>query len=471
MDLSAHSITQTPIYSELEAVADATLLVDNHAHPISRNAPRPLSSILTEAATTSFDPYPASATLAYNRGMRDISALLEHETEEAQVFYEAPMSSMPAHTPASPSPETPTPVTQSEQSSSDEELAFDGSAPGHKALEQRRTALGVVRLASRCFSAAGIAAILVDDGIDIPAKISLAEMSAFGVPVVRRVLRLEVEAESVIRELVKENKDGVWRRVGRPSSPEKRARTTFRSVMFLGRLRKRLSPLQVGVIAFKSIAAYRSGLNIYFNCSDEELDEKLQETTNSMTRTEGGEFQLRLRNKEIIGRVLQMALEVADQHDIPIQFHCGFGDTDLRLEKANPLLLKPMLESFPSVKVVLLHAAWPFVREAAYLTSVFRNCFLDFGLAIPLLSVRGMFRALDSAMEVAPVSKLLYSSDAHTVPDAFYLGARWGRRVVAAVVSANVHSGDLTVFEGKAAVRKILAENAIMLYKLPVQSS
>ncbi|KAI0562110.1 Amidohydrolase [Gracilaria domingensis] len=454
MDLSTNSITRTPVYSELEAVADATLLVDNHAHPLSRTTPRPLSSMLTEAPTTSSDPYPACATLAYNRAMRDISSLLGHETEERQVFREEPVPRVPLQEATSSSPDMATPVTQSEHSVfDDEDHAFDGSAPAYKALEQRRATLGVVRLASRCFSAAGIAAILVDDGLDMPEMIPLAEMSTLGVPFVGR-----------------KNKNGVWKRVGRPSSSEKRPRTTVRAVMFLERFRARLSPLQSGVVAFKSIAAYRCGLNICLNCSDEELDEKLQETANSMDEGEIGPHPLRLSNKEIIGRIVRMALEVADQEEVPIQFHCGFGDTDLRLEQANPCLLKPLLESFPTVNVVLLHAAWPYVREAAYLTWVFPNCFLDFGLAIPLLSVRGMFQALDNAMEVAPISRLLYSSDAHVVPDMYYLGARWGRRIVAAAVSANVQSGDLTVSEGKAAVRKILADNAIRLYKLPVQS-
>lgn len=472
MDLPHHSVTQTSIYFELEAVADATLLVDNHAHPLSKAAPSPLWSILSEAATTPSYPHPACATLAYSRAIRDISGLLANEMDEPFTSQPAPMTLPSSNSPSPPSPHTPTPIPHSETTASDDdEHALESPSLGDRAIEQRRATLGVTQLATRCFGAAGIAAVLVDDGLNMPEQMSLSEMKSLGIPLVRRVVRVETEAESVLKELVTENKDGVWRREGRPTSPDKKPRTTIRATMFRQRLHQRLSSLPENVVAFKSIAAYRSGLGIDVTCPDEVLDEVLRETVSSSSVNMNSTESFRLTNKVIIDCVVHLTFQIAKLHHIPVQFHCGMGDIDERLEQANPLLLKPLMDEVPDVKVVLLHASWPYVREAAYLTAVYPNCFLDFGLAIPTLSVRGMFRALDAAMEIAPVTKLLYSSDAHTVPDAYYLAARWGRRVVAAAVAANVQSGDLTVSEGKAAVRKILAENATGLYRLPVQAS
>ena len=32
-------------------------------------------------------------------------------------------------------------------------------------------------------------------------------------------------------------------------------------------------------------------------------------------------------------------------------------------------------------------------------------------------------------MELAPTEKLMYASDAHYIPELFYVGAKWGRTV------------------------------------------
>lgn len=65
---------------------------------------------------------------------------------------------------------------------------------------------------------------------------------------------------------------------------------------------------------------------------------------------------------------------------------------------------------------MLLHAGYPFVREAAYLASVYSQVYVDIGLAVPFLSVAGMRGVLQQLLELSPVSKLMYSSDAHMIP-------------------------------------------------------
>jgi uncharacterized protein len=48
---------------------------------------------------------------------------------------------------------------------------------------------------------------------------------------------------------------------------------------------------------------------------------------------------------------------------LPVQVHCGFGDSDLWLARADPSHLKPVIERFGETRFVLLHC-YPFVREA-----------------------------------------------------------------------------------------------------------
>ncbi|KAL2323182.1 hypothetical protein Fmac_027561 [Flemingia macrophylla] len=107
----------------------------------------------------------------------------------------------------------------------------------------------------------------------------------------------------------------------------------------------------------------------------------------------------------------------------------SFGDRDLDLRLSNPLLLRAVLEDkrYSKSRIVLLHASYPFSREASYLASVYSQAnilelsglvhcqlthlllqvYLDFGLAIPKLSVHGMISSMKELLELAPINKAI----------------------------------------------------------------
>lgn len=153
---------------------------------------------------------------------------------------------------------------------------------------------------------------------------------------------------------------------------------------------------------------------------------------------------------------------------MPIQFHTGFGEPDLDLRQSNPLHLRLLLEdnSFRNASIVLLHTSYPYTREAGYLASIYPNVYLDFGLAIPYLSVSGMRNTVRQLIELAPITKLMYSSDAYLIPDSYYLGAKWGRKILGQVLDESIEDGDLTIKEAKEIAIAILRGNAAQLYKL-----
>ena len=91
--------------------------------------------------------------------------------------------------------------------------------------------------------------------------------------------------------------------------------------------------------------------------------------------------------------------------------------------------------------------------------------YVDFGLAVPFLSVAGMRASVAQLLELAPFSKVMYSSDAHLIPELFYLAAKWGRRVLAEVLETTVDDGDLTANEAEEAAVAILRGNALGLYR------
>jgi predicted TIM-barrel fold metal-dependent hydrolase len=158
--------------------------------------------------------------------------------------------------------------------------------------------------------------------------------------------------------------------------------------------------------------------------------------------------------------VLLAALEAneASGDPLPVQVHTGFGDSDLRLPTARPGLLKPLIERFRRTTWVLLHC-YPFVREAGWLAHVYGNVFFDLSLTIP--HVARPAAALYEALELAPVSKLLYASDASCTPELYLLAARWWREALAEVLPALLAEADAA-----RAARKILRENALSVYRL-----
>jgi len=157
------------------------------------------------------------------------------------------------------------------------------------------------------------------------------------------------------------------------------------------------------------------------------------------------------------GVVAALRANEATGDPLPVQVHCGFGDADLDLPRADPGHLKPLLERFGETPFVLLHC-YPFVREAGWLASVYGNVWFDLSLTIPHVSRPG--EALREALELAPFSKLLYASDAARTPELYYLAAKWWREALAEVLAESLPPG-----EAEEAGRAILRENALRLYR------
>ena len=163
-----------------------------------------------------------------------------------------------------------------------------------------------------------------------------------------------------------------------------------------------------------------------------------------------------LEQERIHGFVIA-ALEANEEtgQPLPVQVHCGFGDWDLYLPRADPGHLKPLLERFRDTRWVLLHC-YPFVREAGWLAHVYGNVWFDLSLTIP--HVARPAEAVREALELAPVSKLLYASDAARTPELYYLAAKWWREALAEVLP------ELLGEDAEWAARRILRENALEVY-------
>ncbi|KAJ6993293.1 protein fluG [Populus alba x Populus x berolinensis] len=220
------------------------------------------------------------------------------------------------------------------------------------------------------------------------------------------------------------------------------------------------------IVGLKSIAAYRSGLEINTNVARKDAEKGLTEVLRDGNPT-------RIANKSLIDYIFTMSLEVSLSFDLPMQIHTGFGDKDLDLRLSNPLHLRMLLEDerFSKCRVVLLHASYPFSKEASYLASVYPQVYLDFGLAIPKLSVQGMISSVKELLELAPIKKVMFSTDGYAFPETYYLGAKKARECLFSVLRDACIDGDLTLAEAIEAAKDIFALNAIKFYKINVDAN
>ncbi|MCA1687858.1 MAG: amidohydrolase family protein [Actinobacteria bacterium] len=217
-----------------------------------------------------------------------------------------------------------------------------------------------------------------------------------------------------------------------------------------------------GYVALKSIVAYRTGLDVQ-EWTGDEAEASLREF-----RRAAGESSAWLAHKPLLDTLLHLAFAEAARQEVPVQFHVGYGDADTNLLLGNPLHLRAVLErsEYRSMPVVLLHECYPYTREGGYLAAVYENVYLDLSYGIPLLGYGELLSFTREALGVAPISKLLYSSDGIGVPELHWMSAIDGRHVLGLALEELVAHDELSIPEAEAAGEDVLRRNAIRLYQL-----
>ncbi|BBY37103.1 hypothetical protein MMAN_12370 [Mycobacterium mantenii] len=274
-------------------------------------------------------------------------------------------------------------------------------------------------------TAAGVSDWLVDTGIGGTGVAGVADMARLSGNRVHEVVRLEEVAEQAAQ------------------LPGDYA-TAFGDL-----LRRRAA----GAVGTKSILAYRGGF-------DGDLSEpSTTEVAEAAARwREGGGT--RLQDRVLLRFGLHQALRLGK----PLQFHVGFGDRDCDLHKANPLLLLDFLRGTADIPIVLLHC-YPYEREAGYLAQAFNNVYVDGGLSVNHLGARS--RAfLARLLEMAPFSKILYSSDGFGPAELHFLGTVLWRRGVERLLREFVDRDDWSEPDAIRVVDLIARENAARIYDL-----
>jgi predicted TIM-barrel fold metal-dependent hydrolase len=195
------------------------------------------------------------------------------------------------------------------------------------------------------------------------------------------------------------------------------------STVFRDELTRRAS----SAIGFKSIIAYRYGLDFNPDQPTElEVTKAAGEWLDEIEKT----GKTRLSHPVLLRFILWTAVGFAK----PIQFHVGYGDSDINLHRCDPTQMTEFIRRTvdSGVQITLLHC-YPFIREAGFLAQVYPHVWLDTG-AILNYTGPSSVRLVRDSLELSPLSKVLFSSDAFGLPELYYCGALVWRRGTADVL-------------------------------------
>jgi predicted TIM-barrel fold metal-dependent hydrolase len=292
----------------------------------------------------------------------------------------------------------------------------------------RRSELGWSAASEVLLGRAGLAALLVDTGLDGPDLVDLPSLGAIAGAPVHTVVRLEQVAQGLAGNV---DAGGF-------------------ADAFATALAQRVSD----AVAVKSIIAYRYGLDI-----PAERPSKVEVTQgiDRWWRTGG-----RLTDPVVLRHLLWAGVDTG----LPVQLHTGFGDRDLRLTRADPALAQPFLEATVDTggPVVLLHA-YPYQRSAGWLAQVYPHVYLDVGLTVTHLGLRAD-AVLAEFLELAPFGKVMFSTDAYQLPELFLVGAAQFQHSLRRLLHGWVTDGAIRSDDADRITRQICGDNARHVYGL-----
>ena len=280
----------------------------------------------------------------------------------------------------------------------------------------------------------GIETLVIDTGFRGTSILGVEEMAEISSSKAIEIVRLEAVAESI---------------AGRTT-----ADTFARD--FAAELADRGST----AFGFKSIMAYRYGLD--FDPRPPTPGEVREAAADWLASTDPTKPRL---NHPVL---LRFILWEAVSHRKPIQFHVGYGDSDIVLYRCDPTQMTEFIRATvdSGIQIMLLHC-YPFIREAGFLAQVYPHVWLDTGATVNYTgpSSEAMIR---QAMEMAPFSKVLFSSDAFGLPELYYCGTELWRRGTSRILSEWVDADKMGIEDAIKYYEWMGRGNAIRAYGLAV---
>jgi len=239
---------------------------------------------------------------------------------------------------------------------------------------------------------------------------------------------------------------------------ERVAREGVSAAGFADAFRSALRAEAAGAVGLKSIIAYRCGLDFD---PTRPSDHDVAERAGAWLREIGMTGRSRLTDPVL----LRFGLWEGAATGLPLQVHTGYGDPDLDLHRCDPLLLTDFIRATEGICPILLLHTYPFQRHAGYLAQMFPHVFIDVGLAVTFAGAAGT-QVVAESLELAPFTKVLFSSDAWGLPELHLLGSWLFRRAMSRVLGAWVAAGDWSLPDAERVVDLVGSGNARRVYGL-----
>jgi uncharacterized protein len=265
-----------------------------------------------------------------------------------------------------------------------------------------RLELGAAEVNRRLLAATGISCYFIDTGYRGGELLTPEQMAEVSGQSARQVVRLEAVAEQL-------------------------ARTDVSADGFAAAYASALAKAAQRAVGLKSIMAYRFGLDF-----DPE-----RPAARDVTRAAGDwlrrcaqDGHARLDDSVLLRHVLWAGVDLG----LPLQFHVGFGDSDIVLHRCDPARMTGFIQAIQPLgtQVMLLHC-YPYHRQAGYLAHVYPHVWFDTGSAVSHSGL-GSLQLIRESLEVAPFDKVLFSTDAFGLAELYLCGALLWRRGLAQVM-------------------------------------
>jgi len=301
----------------------------------------------------------------------------------------------------------------------------------------RRAELGASEVNRRFLQATGTSDFLVDSGFRPDKLTGSAELARLAGARAHDIVRLEKVAEDV-----------VW------------AGTS--GMGFAAAFTAELEKRTVNAVGVKSIAAYRVGLEL---SGERPTPADVAIAAGNWLADVDAGAPIRLANEVLHRFLIWTGIDLG----LPVQFHVGYGDSDVELHRCNPLLLTGLLRATRAsrVPILLLHN-YPYHREAGYLAQVFEHVFVDVGLATHNVGYRAP-ALIAETLELAPFGKFLFSTDAFGLGELYHLGTLLFRRGLSDFLRTGLDADEFSVADAEHISRLIGTENAQRVYRLDGQ--
>jgi len=173
--------------------------------------------------------------------------------------------------------------------------------------------------------------------------------------------------------------------------------------------------------------------------------------------------------KRIYVALFAATLIQAQELGIPVHLHSGITGAFWNgpISDADPFLLMPLLRrpEFLQTRVVLLHAAYPWIQNAAMMAHALPHLWVDIGWTTPWASLR-IVECYRDLIGIAPLSKLMIGSGCHGTPEVAWLAGITAKIALGTALGDAVERRLLTREQAERAGRMILHDNAARLYGL-----